>query len=55
MMLTRGDSPVAHKHHHSNRFGPQPIGTHSVHESGRWPGVELYYPPHQAHLARKPV
>lgn len=45
MRIVGTPSPVAHRHHHSNRFGSTPQATQSVHEAGRWPGVELYYPP----------
>ena len=30
---------------HTKRFGTAPAKTGSIHETGRWPGIELYFPP----------
>ncbi len=38
-------SPIEHRHIHNQRFGATPTSTGSIHETGRWPGIELYYPP----------
>ncbi len=44
-MTSAPQSPIEHRHFHNQRFGVAPSATGSVHETGRWPGVELYYPP----------